>query len=115
MGTRPGRPREANVSTATVHCAKLGQDLPAIDPNSPLGRRALKMAKMIGGEALAQRIQAEISMKGWELWNDHMVMLFNEYRLDPSSEESNKVLRGHLDAFFFGQQKTIDNYVPPPK
>ena len=42
-----------------------------------------------------------------------MVMVINEYRLDPMAPESNKVLKMHMEAFFFGDQKPIDNYVAP--
>jgi Fe-S cluster biosynthesis and repair protein YggX len=40
-------------------------------------------------------------------------MLLNEYRLDPTSDEANELLRQHMEDFFFGQQRAIPNYVPP--
>lgn len=100
---------------ATVKCAKLGQELPAIDPVTPGGNKALKFAQMVGGPEMRERIAASVSQKAWDMWKDHMVMIFNEYRLDPTSEQANKVLKMHMEAFFFGEQKPIDNYVPPKK
>lgn len=100
---------------ATVKCAKLGQELPAIDPSTPLGLKALKFAQMVGGAEMRARIAAGVSQKAWDQWKDHMVMIFNEYRLDPTSDQANQVLKMHMEAFFFGEQKPIDNFVPPPK
>src|SRR5262249_34954716 len=97
----------------TVKCAKLGQELPALDPDSLDGRQALKMAAMIAGKEFAERVRQNVSAKAWEQWKNHMVMVINEYRLDPMAPESNKVLKMHMEAFFFGDQKPIDNYVPP--
>ncbi len=42
-----------------------------------------------------------------------MRMVINEYRLDPTTEESNAILREHMEAFLFGQAKTVPGYVPP--
>jgi len=101
------------MAAATVMCAKLGKELPAIDPDSFEGARALRMVTLIGGPALRSKVLASVSAQAWKQWEDHMVMIFNEYRLDPTSDQSNKILGGHLDSFFFGQQKPIDNWVPP--
>lgn len=100
---------------ATVKCAKLGEELPAIDPTSSAGGRASRMAMMIGGRELQQRVLAGVSQKAWDLWKDHMIMIFNEYRLDPTSEEANKILRPHMESFFFGQAAEIPNWKPDDK
>lgn len=101
------------MAAPTVKCAKLGQELPGLDPESGEGRQAIKMATMIAGKEFADRLRQSVSAKAWGLWKNHMVMVINEYRLDPMAPESNKVLAMHMDAFFFGDQKPIDNYVPP--
>lgn len=98
-----------------VHCQKLKQDLPGLDENTPDGRNALKYAQLIGGAALAARVRDGISSAAWKMWIDHQVMVINEYRLDPMADESNAVLREHMEAFLFGDQKSVDNYVPPPQ
>jgi Fe-S cluster biosynthesis and repair protein YggX len=101
------------MAAKTVNCAKLKQDLPGLDPDTPEGDRALKMALLIGGPELRQRVQDSVSAKAWEMWIDHMLMVVNEYRLDPTSDEANKVLKPHMEAFFFSRQAQIPGYVPP--
>lgn len=101
------------MSQRIVKCAKLGQELPAIDESTPDGGQAIKMALLLGGPALRDRIRAEISDDAWQLWKDRMLIVINEYRLDPTSEESNAVLREHMEAFLFGDARPVDNYVPP--
>lgn len=100
------------MAAQTVQCAKLNQELPGIDESTGEGQQALKMAAMIGGSEMRQRVLASVSAKAWSMWKDHMIMIFNEYRLDPTSDEAAGVLRAHMEAFFFGQQADIPNYVP---
>ena len=42
-------------------------------------------------------------------------MVLNEYRLDPTSDQANAVLKTHMEQFLFGEgtHANIDNYVPP--
>lgn len=96
-----------------VHCAKLDQDLPGLDESTPEGRNALKYAQLVGGRELAARIAAGVSMTAWKQWIEYQVMVINEYRLDPMQDESNTILREHMEAFFFGREQAIRNYVPP--
>jgi Fe-S cluster biosynthesis and repair protein YggX len=98
---------------AKVKCAKLGQELPAIDPAAPDGDRALKMALLIGGPQMRQRIAQHVSAQAWDMWLDHMRMVLNEFRLDPTSDEANRVLARYMEEFFFGGEAAIPNYVPP--
>ncbi len=101
------------MAARTVKCAKLGRELPGIDETTPEGQNALKYAKMIGGPQFAQRVHENISMDAWKQWLDHQVMVVNEYRLDPMSDEASPILHKHMEAFFFGEQMAVDNYVPP--
>ena len=103
------------MAAAMVQCAKFKQELPAIDPTTPEGDQALKIALLIGGREMQNRIRQNVSAKAWEMWRDHMRMIINEYRLDPTSDQANTVIRPHMEAFFFGDEKAIDNYVPPTK
>ncbi|QOJ15530.1 MAG: oxidative damage protection protein [Planctomycetia bacterium] len=96
-----------------VQCAKLGQQLPGLDESTAEGRNALRYALLVGGKALADRIHREISAQAWKQWIDHQVMVINEYRLDPMADESNAILKQHMEAFFFGEQEAVRNYVPP--
>lgn len=99
----------------TVLCAKLGRELPGLDESAAEGARALKMAQLLGGADLRQRVYDHVSADAWNLWKDHMLMVVNEYRLDPTSDAANAVLKEHLEAFLFGSEKRIANYVPPKK
>lgn len=96
-----------------VQCAKLGQLLPGIDEATPDGVRALKMCRMLGGQALADRVKAGVSAQAWKMWTDHQVMVVNEFRLDPSAPQANAILQKYMEAFFFGEEQAIPNYVPP--
>ena len=103
------------MAAPTIKCAKLGQDLPGIDPDSDDGERALKMVLLIGGTELMERVKQSVSQQAMGMWNDHMLMLLNEFRLDATSDEANNVLRPQMEAFFFGEQIEVPNYVPPEK
>ncbi len=96
-----------------IQCAKLRAELPAIDETSSDGQRAMRMALLIGGRPLQQRIRDQISAKAWAMWTDHMRMVINEFRLDPTSDQANQVLAQHMEAFFFSEQVEVPNYVPP--
>jgi Fe-S cluster biosynthesis and repair protein YggX len=101
------------MAARAVKCAKLKQELPGLDPDTPDGGRALKMAMLIGGPELRRRVQDSVSAKAWQMWTDHMLMVVNEYQLDPTSDEANRILEPHMEAFFFGKQAQIPGYVPP--
>ncbi|HUU95012.1 MAG TPA: Fe(2+)-trafficking protein [Phycisphaerae bacterium] len=97
----------------TVKCAKLGRELPGLDPNTPKGDQALKMVLLIAGPETQKRVRENISAQAWQQWTDHMRMVINEFRLDPTSDEANKVLAEHMEAFFFGAGTQLPGYVPP--
>jgi Fe-S cluster biosynthesis and repair protein YggX len=101
------------MSAPLVKCAKLGQELPGIDPDTPKGDQALKVALLIGGREMQQRIRENVSAQAWELWTDHMRMVLNEFRLDPTSDEASRVLKRYMEEFLFGSEAAIPNYVPP--
>lgn len=73
----------------TIHCAKLGRDAEGLD-----------YAPWPG--ALGQRIYAEISKEGWQLWLAHQTMLINEYRLNPLDPKARKFLGEEMEKFLFG-------------
>ena len=99
----------------TVKCVKLGQELPAIDPTTPQGDQALKMVLVIAGPEMMKRVQENISAQAYDMWKDHALMVMNEFRLDPTSDQSNQVLAQYMEQFFFGEDAAIPNYVPPAK
>ena len=101
------------MATRTVKCAKLNEELPGIDSDTDDGDRALRMALLIGGPEFQQRVRDGVSMRAWEMWTDHMLMVMNEYRLDPTSDEANEVLKPHMESFFFGGGQEVPGYTPP--
>lgn len=80
----------------TVHCVKLKRDLPGLDAPPWPG-------------ALGQRIYAEVSREAWEMWEERMKMILNEYRLLPFQKEAQQLVAKEMTAFFFGEDAA-----PPP-
>lgn len=101
------------MAAKTVHCVKLGSDLPGIDEDTPEGEMALKMCLLVGGRDFQKRVSDQISAQAWKMWTDTQVMVVNEYRLDPSSDQANAILKRYMEAFFFGDEAAIPNYVAP--
>jgi Fe-S cluster biosynthesis and repair protein YggX len=86
-----------------VKCAKLGQELPAI------------VYKPFNNE-LGQRIYDSISQDAWRQWIEFSKMMVNEYRLDLTSQQGQKMLMEQAEKFFFGEGGAQDrppDYVPP--
>lgn len=100
---------------AEIQCVKLGKKAPAIDPETPEGDQALRMCLLFGGPELRERVRESVSAEAWSQWADYMLMVVNEYRLDPTSDAANEVLRKHMEAFFFEKAEEIPGYVPPEK
>jgi len=103
----------AAMAAKTIKCAKLGRELPGIDPDTPEGEMALKTVLLIGGAEMQQRVRESISAQAWQAWTDHMRMVINEFRLDPTSDAANKVLAEQMQAFLFGSAAPPPDYVPP--
>ena len=84
-----------------VQCAKLGKMLPALDePPWP-------------GE-LGRRIFGSVSREAWQLWEERMKMILNEYRLMPWQKEAQKLVATQMEEFFFGEGAALPpDYVPP--
>jgi Fe-S cluster biosynthesis and repair protein YggX len=101
------------MSERLVQCAKLGRELPGLDETTPEGKSALKMALLLGGPPLRDRIRDHISLEAWRLWKDHMRMVVNEFRLDATSDKSNPILREQMEAFLFGPGTQVPGYKPP--
>jgi Fe-S cluster biosynthesis and repair protein YggX len=91
--TTPSGPR-------MVHCVKLGRELPGLErPPMP-------------GE-LGQRIYEQVSREAWEMWEERMKMILNEYRLMPWQKEAQELVRKHMEDFFFGEGAALPpGYVP---
>lgn len=84
----------------TVNCVKLGRELPG-----------LEYAPMKG--ELGERIYNEVSQEAWDMWVKHQTMVINEYRLNPSEPDGQRILRTQLESFFWGDgAEAPPDYVP---
>jgi Fe-S cluster biosynthesis and repair protein YggX len=87
----------------TVHCVKLHQDLPGLDAPPWPG-------------PLGQRIYEQVSQEAWELWEERMKMILNEYRLLPFQKEAQDLIAKHMEEYFFGADAALPpGYVPEKK
>jgi Fe-S cluster biosynthesis and repair protein YggX len=80
----------------TVFCVKLKRELPGLDAPPWPG-------------ALGQRIYEHVSAEAWEMWEERMKMILNEYRLLPFQKEAQVLVAKQMEEYFFG-----DNAAPPP-
>ncbi|HLV66466.1 MAG TPA: oxidative damage protection protein [Polyangiaceae bacterium] len=80
-----------------VHCVHLGRDAEGLDRppfKGPLG----------------QRVFDNVSKEGWRTWLEHSKMLINEFRLDLTSEDGQRIWMTECEKFFFG-----DGSATPPE
>ena len=90
-------------SARIVHCVKLGRDLPGL-PAPPWPG------------PLGQRIYEQVSAEAWEMWEERMKMILNEYRLLPFQKEAQVLVAKHMEEFFFGEKTALPpGYVPEKK
>lgn len=73
-----------------VHCIRLGQDAEGLDKPPFKGE-------------LGQRIFESISKQGWRAWLEHSKMLINEFRLDLTSEQGQRIWMTECERYFFGE------------
>jgi len=72
----------------TVFCVKLQRELPGL-PEPPWPG------------PLGQRIYEQVSEEAWEMWEERMKMILNEYRLLPFQKEAQATIAKHMEEFFF--------------
>lgn len=85
-----------------VKCVKLGKELPGV------------IYKPFDNE-LGQRIYDNVSQDAWRLWIEQSKMLVNEYRIDLTSAQGQKLLLEQAEKFFFGEGlDKPSEFVPPP-
>ena len=95
---KPSHPEGKN--DRTVKCAKFQKELPGL------------AAVPWPGE-LGQRVYENVSTEAWKLWEEHMKMLLNEYRLMPWQKEAQELIAKHMEDFFFGEGSALPpDYVP---
>ena len=83
-----------------VDCVKLRRRLPALDAPPWPG-------------PLGQRIYNEVSAEAWEMWEERMKMILNEYRLLPFQKEAQELIAKQMEEFFFGDDAALPpGFVP---
>jgi Fe-S cluster biosynthesis and repair protein YggX len=84
----------------TVFCIKLQKTLPGLDAPPWPG-------------PLGQRIFNEVSQEAWDMWEERMKMILNEYKLLPFQKEAQNLVAKHMEEFFFGKDAALPpGYVP---
>ena len=84
----------------TVHCVKLGLEAEGLE------RPPFK------GE-FGQRIFDNVSKEAWRTWIEHSKMLVNEYRLDLTSDQGQKIWMAECQKYFFGEGSALPpDFVP---
>jgi Fe-S cluster biosynthesis and repair protein YggX len=84
----------------TVFCVKLQRELPALDAPPWPGQ-------------LGRRIYEQVSREAWEIWEERMKMILNEYRLLPFQKEAQQLIAKQMEEFFFGEGSGAPpGYVP---
>jgi Fe-S cluster biosynthesis and repair protein YggX len=73
-----------------VQCVRLGHEAPGLE------RPPFK------GE-LGQRLFENVSQEGWRSWLEHSKMLINEFRLDLTSEQGQRIWMAECEKYFFGE------------
>lgn len=73
-----------------VECARLGQELPALE-NPPFP-----------GE-LGERIYENISKLAWSMWQQQATLIINHYGLNMADPRAQEFLMEQMEEFFFGE------------
>jgi Fe-S cluster biosynthesis and repair protein YggX len=86
-----------------VKCAKLGQELPGV------------IYRPFDNE-LGKRIYENISQDAWRQWIEQSKMMVNEYRIDLTSPQGQRMLLDKAEEFFFGggTEERPPEFVAPP-
>jgi Fe-S cluster biosynthesis and repair protein YggX len=83
-------PSSGEPAIRKVFCVKLQKELPALDEAPWPGE-------------LGQRIYEHVSADAWNMWEDRMRMILNEYRLLPWQKEAQDLMAKQMEIFFFGE------------
>ncbi|HEY4106338.1 MAG TPA: oxidative damage protection protein [Polyangiaceae bacterium] len=85
----------------TVQCIKLHQEAEGLEKPPFKGE-------------LGQRVFDNVSKTAWRQWLEHSKMLINEYRLDVTSENGQRIWMTELEKFFWGEGSSAPaEYVAP--
>lgn len=89
------------MSDGTVMCVKLKKELPALEEApipGPVGKRILE----------------SVSAEAWKMFEEHFIMVTNEYRLDLMDDSTNQIFFDQIEKFLFEDSaKPPEGFVPP--
>jgi Fe-S cluster biosynthesis and repair protein YggX len=78
-----------------------------------LGREAEGLEKPPIKGLLGQRVFDSVSKEAWSKWLEHSKMLINEYRLDLTSEQGQKIWFTEMEKYFWGDgSEAPPDFVP---
>jgi len=64
---------------------------------------------------LGKRIHENVSAQAWKMFEEHFIMVTNEYRLDLMDDSTNKIFFDQIEQFLFQDTaKPPEGYVPKP-
>lgn len=62
---------------------------------------------------VGEKVFENVSKEAWRTWLEHSKMLINEFRLDLTSEQGQKIWMTECEKFFFGEGSAAPpDYVP---
>lgn len=73
-----------------VQCVKFGKEMEGLE-KAPIKNE------------MGERVFETVSKEAWGMWLEHSKMLINEYRLDLTSDQGQKVWMDELEKYFFGE------------
>ena len=89
-------------------------DAPRMVMCKKLGREAEGVKYKPFENELGQRIYDNISQEAWKMWLEFSKMIVNEYRLDLTSPQGQRLLQEQAEKYFFGEGAALPpDYVPP--
>jgi Fe-S cluster biosynthesis and repair protein YggX len=68
-----------------------------------LGRQAEGLERPPFKGELGQKLFENVSQEAWRGWLEHSKMLINEYRLDLTSEQGQRIWMNECEKYFFGE------------
>jgi len=93
-------PLATNKGGRIIRCVKFQKDLSGLDEVPWPGE-------------LGQRVYESISLEAWKLWEEHLKMILNEYRLMSWQKEAQELVAKQMEDFFFGEGAALPpGYVP---
>ncbi|MCA9793774.1 MAG: oxidative damage protection protein [Candidatus Eremiobacteraeota bacterium] len=83
-----------------VMCAKLKKELPGLDSPPIPG-------------PVGKKVYENVSAEAWKMFEEHFIMVTNEYRLDLMDDSTNQIFFDQIDQFLFeGTAKPPEGFVP---